>query len=297
MQTVINYVAFVTTCLAIVYIVLIAFIKVTRGKKKSKKIAERSIGTTILKGSKSVVGAYSIIGDRDYQQDNVLVDEDLPCGGKMAVLCDGMGGMESGGEASLLCVRTFQEDCRQDIYDPATFLKEEALKLNDMVCDMTGPNGEEIESGTTLVALLCVRGRVHWVNVGDSRVYMWRNKNLARLTVDHNYALQLQEQVNDGTTTLVEAMQAPRQDALVSYIGIDVLERIDVGGNFPIQQGDIYMLCSDGVNKALSDEKLQQFFETYHEKSASTIAKELIELAMQHKRPNQDNTTVAIMKC
>ena len=252
---------------------------------------------TLARGSQSRVGFYQAIGDRENQQDHAAVDEDLPGQGCMAVLCDGMGGMENGGDASLLCVRNFVQDCRVYMEDPVEFLRQEAEKLNAQVRTLRDQNGEPLHSGTTLVAVLNIQGRIYWLNVGDSRIYLWRDGKLYPLTVDHNYSLQIREEIERGELTIEAANRESRQEALISYIGIQELSRIDVGGNYPQQAGDIYMLCIDGVNKAITDEEIAAFFAERHGKSAGELARGLVQYVLEHKNAKQDNTTVAIMKC
>lgn len=293
-----EWVFFVVTCLAICYLT-VEFILRLRGWIAKKGRTRRKLGRTITlaRGSRSRVGFYQAIGDREYQQDHAAVDEDLPGQGCMAVLCDGMGGMENGGEASLLCVRSFARDCRVYMEDPVEFLRREAAKLNEQVQNLRDKNGEHLRSGTTLVAVLNVQGRIYWLNVGDSRIYLWRDGKLYPLTVDHNYSLQIKEEIERGEMTIEAANQESRQEALISYIGIHDLSRIDVGGNYPQQAGDIYMLCSDGVNKAITDEEIAAYFAERHDRHAGELARGLVQYVLEHKNAKQDNTTVAIMKC
>lgn len=293
--------------LSLLFLIISIFVLLIRApyKRNGKTTAKRN-GKTAAALEKTVqaaaqnascVGSCSVIGDRPTQQDHCLVDEDLPQGGKMAIVCDGMGGMENGGEASRLCVRHFADECKRGWTDVPSFLRGEAQRLNDAVNELCDQAGRPVDSGTTLVAVVLYNDHVHWVHVGDSRIYLWRGGRIYRLTTDHNYALQLREEVAQGRRSAQQAAQEGRQEALISYIGIEKLARVDVGGNFPTYPGDIFMLCSDGVTKALRDDQLQQFFEQNTDTNAGAIARSLIQVAMQNKRPKQDNTTVAIITC
>lgn len=198
------------------------------------------------------------IGTRESQQDAAYVTE-APFGDGIAfgVLCDGMGGLAGGEQAARLTVsyvvrRLSTLDGSQDI---PSFLRQTALEANGLLRAENGRTGQD--TGTTLVAAVIHRDALHWVSVGDSRIYILREGEMARVTRDHNYALELSERVKAGQMTREEAMAESRRDALISYIGAPVMELVDVNRTeFQLRPGDRVLLCSDGLVKALREKEI-----------------------------------------
>ena len=145
-------------------------------------------------------------GTRNYQQDCAAVpteDLQLTSDKNICVLSDGMGGMQGGERASQLCAETIFVDYyandRRD--DPIEFLYDEIDKVDRLVCDLTDENGEPIESGATLLAVIVEKDVFYWASVGDSRIYLVRNNEITALTRDHSYYLELMQKVDDGIIT------------------------------------------------------------------------------------------------
>ncbi len=240
--------------------------------------------------------AMTHIGTRKYQQDAFFVSApalEKPLA--LAVLCDGMGGMESGELASGEIVQhyaNFLQNFQDDDDLPKRLLKT-TYSANDLMHEKFLSKGKE--AGTTLVCS-CIKGNeLYWVSVGDSRIYLVRNGEIARLTKDHNYALQLQKQVENGEITQQAADTNPQKEALVSYLGAPSLELIDLSASpFTLMENDVILLCSDGVTKSLSDDELLNIL------SEPLTLKEsvhrLVISAVDAGFNSQDNTTAVLLK-
>lgn len=243
-----------------------------------------------------LVGISSIIGAREYQQDaaDVMVNT---AGATLAIVCDGMGGMEEGGRASELCVKKMCEAFQN--YTGSNyiqFLCEEINRLNREVAGFCDKDGKPVAAGTTVAAVIITKGTMFWSSVGDSRIYIIRNGTMVQVTKDHNYKLILKERVKSGEITQLEAEQTPRQEALISFIGLGHIERIDINQKpFLLEKGDYILLCSDGLYKAMNEELIRQTVLLYAD-DVSEAAEALTATAACMGGSRQDNTTVIIMK-
>jgi protein phosphatase len=198
-------------------------------------------------------------GTREYQQDTLYVDETISFSDKdnailLGVVCDGMGGMEGGETASRTALEVFKDEFRknQNSGDTRKFIKDAIRAANGKVNAITKGNG-----GTTLVSVVIDHNKLYWGSVGDSRIYILRKGEIAQFTRDHNYLLTLMEQVGRKEISEEEARAHPKKDALISFIGMDSLELIDICPSpFTLQAGDMALLCSDGLCKTLSDAEI-----------------------------------------
>jgi protein phosphatase len=104
--------------------------------------------------------------------------------------------------------------------------------------------------GTTLAAMVVLENNTLVVaHVGDSRVYMWHEGALSRLSKDHSY---VQELVDEGIVSIEEARTHPRRNIVTRALGIDA--NVEVEANtFPVTVGAWYVLCSDGLVDEISD--------------------------------------------
>jgi serine/threonine protein phosphatase PrpC len=133
--------------------------------------------------------------------------------------------------------------------------------------------------GTTLVAARFSpnKQRVYIGHVGDSRCYRFRRGHLRQLTADQTM----------GTIGL----KGPHADDLLQAVGVTADLSIDLIVDKP-QAGDIYLLCSDGLNKMVSDLQIQQTLATQRDLEAAVYG--LIELA--NDAGGRDNVTVILIK-
>lgn len=237
------------------------------------------------------------IGTREYQQDAAYVcepifEESLAFG----ILCDGMGGMADGDLASSDVVAYMANRIAElaENEDIPSFFEGCAAAANKLIFTENQKHGRE--SGTTLVSVMIRRGGLYWLNVGDSRIYVIRKGEIAQVSRDHNFALELQEMVRAGQITRQQADEDPRRDALISYIGAPVLERMDVNRSaFALQYGDIILLCSDGLTKILTDAEILDVIANCGN-DITGAAQALPLEAYDHTNGGMDNTSVILMQ-
>lgn len=217
-------------------------------------------------------------------------------GGVLAVVADGMGGMANGGEASHLAVRVFlQSYMAKQAAEPVPAALLHALHdANQAVVELAQQVGEE-RVGTTLVAAVIHDDALHWVSVGDSRLYLWRNQKPTQLSEDHVYASDLDRDVADGRINRNAAQNHPERLALTSHLGLDPLVDVDQNPEpLRLVVGDQLFLCSDGFYAALEDDEWASAFIS---NDAQQTAEELITRVVGMNRKGQDNLTLVILHC
>jgi len=186
---------------------------------------------------------------RSCNEDRYLIRE-LPEGSLLLAVADGMGG-QPGGEIAASAV----VEALSDFAPASPFGIEELSRLIRNVSDRLLAKAEADEAlfgmGSTVIATVVLKGRVHWVHVGDSRLYHLSGDRLTRITIDQNMAQFL---VEEGELTPEEARLSPTRNMLDQCVGCPECE--PVTGYFAYRPGDSLFLCSDGVHDFLAPETL-----------------------------------------
>lgn len=238
------------------------------------------------------------IGMREWQEDsfafvNALDVSAIRQQGLMAIVADGMGGLENGKVASDTAVRClvsgFKTMDREK--DMARQLKDCVLQANDMVFRQFGGY-----SGTTVIACIFYKDSFYFASVGDSYLYLKRGNWLYRLNREQNYLHQLYlEQIRHGVLNPMQAREDPDAHRLSQFVGMDNLEDIDyVHSPFSLQAGDSVLVCSDGVGGVLDEE---QVYTCLCGQTAGICCKMLNEEIRQENRKYQDNYTALVISC
>lgn len=243
--------------------------------------------------------AFSIIGHREYQQDFAgLVIENKTA---LAVVCDGMGGLNGGEQASREAVQLLLED--YDREKPGQqfteFLCREAVRMDQLVCGLTNSQGQLLKAGSTTVSVIVHDGKLYWMSVGDSRIYVLRGTSIVSVTRDHNYRRELEDMMARGEITR-ERFRAEastrKADALTSYLGMGGLRRIERNMKpFPLEEGDMILLCSDGLYKSLDEHQIQAMI-LDNQISLTVAVRRLVRMAKELAVKSQDNTTAVLLR-
>ena len=242
--------------------------------------------------------AFSVIGTRKSQQDFAGIVENK--NGVFAVICDGMGGMLGGERASKETVN--QMICSftdEFFYDAEDFLKKEAIKADERVSGLMDEYNNPLNAGTTVVSVILSEGMFHWMSVGDSRIYLLREKKLIKITRDHNYREKLKELFQKGKITrevFEKECCGKLADALTSYLGMGGIKEIDISQEpLRLKPNDQILLCSDGLYKSLSNEQIEAMMIDNQIEPWISI-KRLVEMAGIQAKKSQDNTTAILIK-
>ena len=236
------------------------------------------------------------IGARHYQQDSLgLADPEdqafLAHGGYLAVLCDGMGGMEHGDIASQTAVRAILDAYALKTPEesiPAA-LERSAREANECVIEAALGLGLKEGVGTTLAAAVLHSGFLYFISVGDSAVFHVRDGVLHKVNRPHVFANLLDQAADRGQISRSEAAQHPERESLTSFIGIHNLEEIDHNLEpWPVSEGDTILLASDGMFKTLDPEEIQACLTGHPQSWPET----LVDRTLAKGNPGQDNVTV-----
>jgi serine/threonine protein phosphatase PrpC len=172
-------------------------------------------------------------------------------------VCDGMGGAAAGEIASSLAVDEVMRllapregGSRKAMPEAA---QEAVVTANHAIYTRSQRNPRLSGMGTTMVGLLTQERRVWVVNVGDSRCYRLRGGKLEQLTNDHSW---VEEQVRLGLMTEVEAGRSQFRNVITRAMGTQPSVTPDIF-EMEAEPGDLFMLCSDGLTRELSDELIE----------------------------------------
>ena len=237
------------------------------------------------------------IGARSSQEDYSLFRAFKNQLGLLIVLADGMGGHTSGEVASKNAVNAFDKTFHS-YPSESTALKLGASlsEANSQLTKLISSNPQLDGMGCTLIGAYIDRVGIHWVSVGDSLLYLYRNGKLIRLNDDHSMAPLIEESLRSGKITREEAANYPNKNALRSAVMGNDLPLIDApGAPKKLFSGDIIVVASDGI-LSLSDGQIASHLNKFSDASAENIAKNLLQAVESQRKPNQDNTTIQIVK-
>jgi protein phosphatase len=212
--------------------------------------------------------------------------------GHLLIVADGMGGHAGGEIASRLAVDTFREKYfRAQLAsgdDPAPVLRAALYEANNRIVQRGEEHPELRGMGTTCTAAV-IRGDHLWIaHVGDSRLYRFRSAALELLTVDHNLAASL---LSEGKINAAEAETHRGRHILTRALGVRTRVEPDVtAAPLRIEAGDRLLLCTDGLNRGVSDQQLVEVLA--EEEEAGAAVERLVEMAKAAGGP--DNITLVL---
>ena len=262
----------------------------------------------IMKAFDGRFAALQITGKRDYQEDSFgLLDEcdlGLDCGEHAVLLvADGMGGHVGGAIASDLLCKTFIEAYPRSSGPIVDRLRACLDEANGAITAAVDENPALASMGSTLVAAVVTSEGLHWISVGDSPLWLFREGLLKRLNADHSMAAELNELVAEGRMTEEEAEQDPRRNWLNSAVMGDEIHLIDVPSQpVAVKKGDRVVLASDGL-LTLNNQEIAESLKKTRDAPLKKSAEDLIEKVKEKvkkkeeeaERPYyQDNTTVLL---
>ncbi len=173
--------------------------------------------------------------------------------GHIFIVADGMGGHAVGEKASAKAIRdiplTYQKHVPQEGVVPA--IRRSFVEANADIFDIGQKNPEFKGLGTTGTALF-LRNEGAWIgHVGDSRAYRIRAGRVEQLTFDHSWVWEIARRQGIDPDQLGDF----KKNVIVRSLGPDEQVEVDIEGPHPLQPGDSFLLCSDGLtNEVLADE-------------------------------------------
>jgi protein phosphatase len=178
------------------------------------------------------------------------------------LVCDGMGGAAAGEVASSLAVDEVMRvltDRAPEV--PLSSLIEQAISVaNQVIYSRAQSNAKLNGMGTTLVALVAEERRIQALNIGDSRCYRLRAGNMEQITQDHSL---VDEQVRLGRMSVAEAVRSPLRNVITRALGTQSRVTPDIF-DLEAEPGDLFLLCSDGLTRELSDGGIESILSNGH---------------------------------
>lgn len=219
------------------------------------------------------------------------------------VLSDGMGGEAHGEVASGLAIEAIRDHCAEWARTPDMALFGETIpnlpaRANRLASAVRLANRAIYESaqkhpsqkgmGATVVCIWLDEEQMSVAHVGDSRLYRMRQGQLEQITQDHSLVA---EQVRRGILTQQQADSSQMQSVLIRALGIDSDVEVDAEEH-PVLPGDTLVLCSDGLNRMVSDPDIGSILNT--SLSSKEAVDRLIDLA--NENGGEDNVTVIVVR-
>ena len=212
----------------------------------------------------------------------------------LAALADGMGGMAQGEVASRLAVKTILNGLSGEVENTRNNRERWLIYLIEQAnaeVSKVAPNG-----GTTLSLVLLESTKMSLAHVGDSRIYLIRDREIRQLSEDHSLVALL---VASGQISAAESRQHPERNVLTKSLGAK--KRLSQGyvqtvTDIELQDGDVILLCSDGVWDLVSDQELTELFMPM---SSTTVLQTAVNqgIKLVLKRGEPDNATLLALRC
>ena len=219
------------------------------------------------------------------------------------ILADGMGGYNAGEVASGMATMFLSSElesafahhapCEIAASGGESFarrcLRDKVALTNTAIYNAAASQPQYAGMGTTLVTVLFCDNRVTVAHLGDSRLYRLRGEAFCALTRDHSF---LQEQIESGVISPAEARFAQNKNLVTRALGVDPEVEPEIN-DFPVLPGDIYLLCSDGLNDMVEDEEIRLALGMLSA-NPDLAATQLVQMA--NDNGGRDNVSVIVVK-
>ncbi len=220
----------------------------------------------------------------------------------LVILADGMGGYNAGEVASGMATAVLSAELEAAFaaHSPdapgadgrpyaETAIRERIARTNTAIFNAAASQPQYAGMGTTLVLGLFHDNRLTVAHIGDSRLYRLRGGSLERLTRDHSL---LQEQIDAGMISVEDARYSQNKNLVTRALGVDAVVEPELHTH-AVLPGDIYLLCSDGLNDMVGDDEIALTLQTLGA-NLELAAMQLIEMA--NDNGGRDNVSVIVAK-
>lgn len=239
-----------------------------------------------------------------YAVSSFQLSEEDPTPSVLAVLCDGIGGHRAGEVAAEIGVTTvMQLVAESDGITPLETLDAAFQAANAKIYQESLKDRGRQGMGCTIASAWIIEDQLFTASIGDTRIYLLREKKLIQLTTDHTW---IQEALQAGLITAEEAINHPNVHVIRRYLGspqppeIDFRLRLKSGETdesalnrqgMTLLPDDVLLLCSDGLSDLVTDDEIKRVLATQQPENAVT---HLIDLA--NKRGGHDNITIILLQ-
>ncbi len=208
----------------------------------------------------------------------------------LLVVADGLGGHAGGdlaAETVVNCAIRLFNSAKHPIRNPGIFINEIFLRAQREVLSLANACQPPLQAKSTAVVCIIQDGFAYWGHLGDSRLYVIRNQSILTRTVDHSRVEDLFQQ---GLITEKEKLNHPDKNLITRCIGSENHRpQPAIAPVFPLQLGDVIMLCSDGLWSPLSD---QDIVNGVQKQNLNDAIEDLASDAEETSYPYSDNISV-----
>lgn len=208
------------------------------------------------------IGKCTLLGNyRENNEDSIEVKQfpDMT----LCIVADGMGGQAAGEIASKRAIEVVPRELRKNLANAEgeeqvkQVVRKAVVQANEEIITMGSLDRDLKSMGTTIVLAMWRKGRELYIsNLGDSRAYLVRGGKIEQLTIDHSLAWAL---VENKTISPEEAKEHRFKNVLWKYLGSKEIGEGPEVKSIAVENGDRFLLCSDGLTGPVPDDKLLQF--------------------------------------
>jgi protein phosphatase len=235
---------------------------------------------------------------RSHNEDAVLAN----AAAGFVVLADGMGGYNAGEVASGMTTALLGSELTKAFAEREPFeiepdgrrrvhavLEAEIARTNGAIYQAAQSQPQYSGMGTTLVMAVFQDDKMTVAHIGDSRLYRLRGEEFSQVTRDHSL---LQEQIDSGLITPEQARHSQNKNLVTRALGIDPAVEPEIH-DYEVQPGDIYLLCSDGLNDMVEDDEIGMTLQALGA-NLQLCAMQLVQMA--NDNGGRDNVSVILVR-
>ncbi len=207
------------------------------------------------------------------------------------IVADGMGGHQAGDVASKLGTDTFvsaYKNYRNQSKDIVESLRLAIEEANKKILELALRDNDKRGMGTTFTAIVLKDYVGYIVHIGDSRIYIIRNNKMQKLTKDHTF---VEKMLEEGKISKSDARNHPQKNILYMSLGVREYLTPQIIENLQFEDGDILLLCSDGLTNMIEDKTIKEIIYSTDIDSAVNL---LIDLA--NRNGGTDNITLEVIQ-
>ena len=210
--------------------------------------------------------------------------------GSLFVVADGMGGHAAGEVASKLAVDLIRKAFETaNISDTGLFFRDAFREANATIYRKAGQTPTLSGMGTTCTAVIIKEGLAFIAHVGDSRVYLIREREIEQLTEDHSLVWEM---MKGGILKKERMREHPQRNVITQSMGFEASVNADIiNPPLELRHGDRLLLCSDGLSGMVTDEEIMEVSSLFEPEEA---CHKLVDMA--NSMGGDDNTTLIIVK-
>ena len=242
-------------------------------------------------------------GARDYQEDSVIADFSNGSDIGFVVLADGMGGHAAGDIASKIVVT--------EVFTELTFLRGEmsrtpericeglraaAMQANESLRDHVAEHPDTKGMGATLLSTIVRDGKLNWISIGDSPLFLFRDNSLVQLNEDHSMGRTIDIMVETGMLSAEDGANHPDRNVVTSALLGEKVREIDCPAQpLQLQAGDTLIVASDGL-QYLSNAEIEKVLRERPLSNSSEIANFLMAELEGLNDPDLDNISMSVIR-